>query len=250
MALWGDYHTHTVYSRMHHGKGTVEQNVAAAVNRGLKEIGLSDHGLRHRTYGLKESAFSSFMADIRAATIKYPQIKVYASNESDIISERGDIDMTDKVLKRLDYLIMGYHKIVRPRSIKDFWNFFMPNYISKDNPVQKSKNTDAYVKALINNKIDIISHPLRDCPIDLYTVGTVAAKLGVYIELNGKRVDMTAKQINMLADLGCEFILSSDAHSPKRVGDVAVGLEAAKAAGLPMEKIANWDRLPTFRSSK
>ncbi|WDC83585.1 PHP domain-containing protein [Caloramator sp. mosi_1] len=40
----GDYHTHTIYS---HGKGTIEDNVKAAINKGLKEIVISDHGPGH-----------------------------------------------------------------------------------------------------------------------------------------------------------------------------------------------------------
>ena len=30
MALLADYHTHTKYSRNHHGKGTIEENVRVA----------------------------------------------------------------------------------------------------------------------------------------------------------------------------------------------------------------------------
>ena len=39
-----DYHTHTIYSD---GKGTIEQNVKSAIDKGLEIIGISDHGYKH-----------------------------------------------------------------------------------------------------------------------------------------------------------------------------------------------------------
>ncbi|MDD6540033.1 MAG: PHP domain-containing protein, partial [Firmicutes bacterium] len=36
-----DLHTHTTYS---HGKGSVEDNVREAFNKGLEYIAISDHG--------------------------------------------------------------------------------------------------------------------------------------------------------------------------------------------------------------
>ena len=61
--LWGDYHTHTTYSRHRHGKGTVADNVRAALSCGLKEIALTDHGLRHITYGMTTKNLPRFLAE-------------------------------------------------------------------------------------------------------------------------------------------------------------------------------------------
>ena len=49
MAFFGDYHTHTTYS---HGKGSVADNARAAAAVGLKEIAITDHGLRHIIFGI------------------------------------------------------------------------------------------------------------------------------------------------------------------------------------------------------
>ena len=54
MKLYGDYHTHTIYS---HGSGTIRDNVEEALRKGLKEIGICDHGPGHYLYGVKRKTF-------------------------------------------------------------------------------------------------------------------------------------------------------------------------------------------------
>lgn len=246
--LSGDYHTHTTYSSMNHGKGSVDDNVRAALALGLKEIALTDHGLRHMTYGMTKKAFPRFLADVAAAREKYPDINVYAGLEANFISPNGVIDVDPDVTDKLDVLVCGYHKIVRPKF--GGTAFLLRNLVTKNSRKALVKNTDAYLRAIENYEIDILSHPNTSCRIDLKEVGGLAAKYGTYIELNGKRVSMTADDLIMLASLGCKFVMDSDAHSPDRVGDVSYPLEIWKTSGLPMSLIHNWDRLPDFRSGK
>ena len=51
-----------------------------------------------------------------------------------------------------------------------------------------------------------------------------------------------------MAEEGVEFVCNSDAHSPSRVGDMGVGFAAAERLHVPHELIANWERIPNFRS--
>ena len=49
MKILADYHTHTIYScgnneNRRHAKGTIEENVLAAIDKGLEVIGISEHG--------------------------------------------------------------------------------------------------------------------------------------------------------------------------------------------------------------
>ena len=62
-----DYHTHTTYSHgviVPHGKGTVEENVQAAIERGLEELAISDHGPGHVFYGIKRNRIDDLRHDI------------------------------------------------------------------------------------------------------------------------------------------------------------------------------------------
>ena len=54
MKILADYHTHTVYS---HGKGTIEENVKVAISKGIKTLGISDHGYKNVAYGVKIDNF-------------------------------------------------------------------------------------------------------------------------------------------------------------------------------------------------
>ena len=64
MILTSDYHTHTPYS---HGKNTVLENAMAAKAKGLKEIGITDHGFNHLVFGLKRRKLVDLRAEINEA---------------------------------------------------------------------------------------------------------------------------------------------------------------------------------------
>ncbi|MBR2988231.1 MAG: PHP domain-containing protein, partial [Clostridia bacterium] len=107
MAFWGDYHTHTIYS---HGKGTIEDNVRSAVERGLKEVAITDHGFRHMMYNVRHMDWASMRRDAQAVAEKYPQIKVYLGLETNLSSRFGRADIIESDISQLDIIVCGYHK--------------------------------------------------------------------------------------------------------------------------------------------
>ena len=107
MALLADYHTHTKYSRHHHGKGTVEDNVRAAYERGLRQVAITDHGFNQKMYGVRRADIPNVKKDIEEAKERYP-IDVLLGVEANLISSRGDIDIVDEDLDNLDILLCGF----------------------------------------------------------------------------------------------------------------------------------------------
>ena len=101
-----DYHTHTIYSD---GKGTIEQNVKSAIDKGLEIIGISDHGYKHMGFGVKYNLFEKMRYEIDLMKEKYPQIKILLGVECNILDDRGNIDIDDKILRYFDYVMAGYH---------------------------------------------------------------------------------------------------------------------------------------------
>ena len=88
MAIIADYHTHTKYSRHGHGKGTIEENVRVAFEKGLRQVGISDHGFNQKMYGVRRKDIEKVInifnqkESLTGAEIK-EQIKYFNKKEND-----------------------------------------------------------------------------------------------------------------------------------------------------------------------
>ena len=251
MAFWGDYHTHTIYS---HGKGTVEENVLQAIKLGLKEIAITDHGFKHMTYNVRRMDWPFIMNDVQTMRKKYPMIQIYLGLETNFNSLGGNIDILPTDMPNLDIVVCGYHKYVKPDRLRDFFGFFLPNFaldtLHLCNRTMVKRNTDAYIKALEKYDIDIISHMNYGITVDPVAVAEACNHFGTYVELNGKRINLTDRELEKLTAMGTQFLCDSDAHSVKRIGDFSAGQRVIDRLGIPYAQIANWERLPTLRSRK
>ncbi|MGN0818367.1 MAG: hypothetical protein ACI4L9_05290, partial [Candidatus Coproplasma sp.] len=118
----------------------------------------------------------------------------------------------------------------------------------KPSPEVVEKTTKAYVNAVKNNPIDILTHINYKCCCDLKEVAKVCADYGTYIEINTKKRHISAEELNLMASTGVRFVIDSDAHSSDRVGDTKIAEELLKEASVPLTQIDNVDgRLPNFR---
>ena len=230
MIITSDIHTHTVHS---HGLGTVEENVIAAIKKGLKTIAISDHGPGHMAYGIKD--IDKYLEDILKCKEKYKAlIDVKSSIELNIISLDGDLDIPKGYEESFDQLIFGYHKFVRVKNPAAFFEFYLPKSHS-EKAIQK--NTDAYIKAIQRYKIDIISHPGYGLPIDKVRLAQEAVKNGVALEINAKHPEFTLDELNKCMETGVMFTINSDAHSVDRIGDIQNALNKAYSANVPPSRI-------------
>lgn len=238
--LYADYHTHTVYS---HGTGSIIDNVEAARKRGLSEIAVTDHGIRHFAYGVKLKDIAKMRDEIDRINDNSKDIKVLLGMECNIISTEGDIDISDEIRKYLDILLVGYHLMVLPKTAKDAIRIYGRNYLSKIFPLGsegiKRANTESMVKAIRKNKIDIITHPGTRIPLDTVIIAREAVKTGTALEINSHSSYMRAEHVIAAAAEGVKFAINSDAHTPEDVGNLKNGLEIAIKAGLTCEHIIN-----------
>ncbi len=248
MILYGDYHTHTKYSRHNHGKGTVLENASVAFDKGLKQIAITDHGFNHKFYGIRRREMQTLKEDILNAK-EVTGVDIMLGIEANLISKDGTIDIVDEDFEYLDILSLGHHRMVKMSSYKDFWSFTIANMFGSPFAPGKervNRNTTAFLKALDKYPIDIITHLNYGCPTDTLAVARMAKDKGTFIELNGKRICFTDKELEIMAGEGVKFIVNSDAHSPDEVGECNNAINTIFRLGLPHEQIVNLDKLPKF----
>ncbi|MEA4971157.1 MAG: PHP domain-containing protein [Candidatus Pelethousia sp.] len=232
--VFADYHTHTVFS---HGTGTPEQNVQAAIQRGLCAVAISEHGPGHLFYGVRGAKLLALRREVDRLAAKYAgQIEVLMGIECNLTGF-GRCDLpADPRLPPFDVILLAYHKGVCPRDGLGLACSREAMVGGKANPV---RTAEALLAAAEKYAISMFSHPGLYVAADIPTLARGAGELGVLLELNSARVTMTAEQIRQAAAAGASFVIGSDAHSPARVGDFELGLNAAREAGV-LGQVANW----------
>ena len=241
--ITGDYHTHTTFS---HGHGSIEQNAQAALDAGLRELAITDHGFGHGAFGVRRKEIPKMRTEINELNERFPELKIYLGVEANILDAKGRVDLSDEDRQSLDIIVCGYHKFVKSSAL----SYFAPNNLGIRSVKAKVRNTDAYIKVLERGFIDILSHPGNFCPCDIREVARACKAYNTYFELNGKRILISDEELSVAASEDCEFILDSDAHDHVRVGDVSAALKRADLIGLPHERIANYGKLPKFKKIK
>ena len=242
MRLLGDYHTHTTYT---HGTSTVEENIQQAEVLGLKEIAITEHSYKGFNH-IKVGDLPKIKADIDAVKDKY-NVRVLLGIEANLMSEDGDIDISDEELKDLDVVVLGYHKASKLK-FSQFIKFSIPNMFRKK-PTKKQieRNTMAYIRAMDKHRINILAHlGYAGCAVDCVRLAKECVKRNIYIELNGKRINFTKEDVLAMVETGVKFIIDSDAHKKENVGKNSMAFNLIEKYNIPLEQVANVDKLPKF----
>ncbi len=236
-----DLHTHTTFS---HGKGSIEDNVKIAVSKSLKTIGISDHGPGHVTYGVKRNKISAMRTEIERLKPIYPEIEILLGVEANIINPSGKLDVTEEELSRFDYLLAGYHYGVfgeKPLFALSLHarNFILNGWFHLSTRNQKRVNTDLAVRAIYENEIRILTHPGDKGIFDIGEIALACAERGTLMEISTWHNWLTVDGIRQTAKTSARFAISSDAHSPERIGDCQGAVDRIIEAGLDFERVDN-----------
>ena len=108
MKILTDFHTHTLYSKNGHGKGTIRENAESALAKGLKELWITDHGPGHFLFGIKRDKFKEVREEIDRLNTEYQgKLKIFFGVEANVMSYDGDMDVTEEEKKYLDGINLG-----------------------------------------------------------------------------------------------------------------------------------------------
>jgi len=155
-----DLHTHTIASG-HGSASTITDMAKTAALRGLRILGISDHG--PATFG---GGKPSYFRSLSQARRKRLGVEMLYGAEVNILDQQGSLYLDDSVLAHLDYVIASMH-----RSVKK--------------PGTKEENTAAYIAAMHNPFVCILGH-CDDVkyPIDPLAVVKTAIERQVLLEIN------------------------------------------------------------------
>lgn len=230
-----DIHTHTTFS---HGKGTMEDNVKAAIEKGLSAVAISDHGPGHINYGFTKADIPLMRQEVNRLNAKYPEIKVYLSVEANIVNHGNHLDISREDFELFDFVLAGYHYGVSKGYC--LANAMYRAGINKGNKEKLiRKNTRMIVGAINKNDIKVLTHPGDKAPIDMDAVAKACEKNNVLMEISTHHSHLTSEEIKVCMKYDVGFIISSDAHVPSKVGNFKEGIDKAKAAGLDLSRIVN-----------
>ncbi len=229
--IQGDLHMHTTATD---GKASLEEMIAAARERGLKYIAITDHSKRvSMANGLDGARLRQQWKEIDALNKKLKDLRVLKGVEVDIL-ERGGLDIEDEVLAEADWVVASVH--------------YGQN--------QKSEQiTKRIVDALANPHVSAIAHPTgriinrrKSYEVDLEAVFQAAAKHGKLLELNSNPARLDLDDVNCMAAKrhGVPIVISTDAHSTLGLEVLRFGILQARRAGLTKADVANtrpWEKM-------
>jgi putative hydrolase len=221
----GDVHSHSNWSD---GKATMLDMARGAEAMGYHYLGVTDHSPRitvvHGLNAERLLAQSREMAEVQA---QVPNVALLQGIEVDIL-EDGALDLPDVVLELLDVVIASPHVKLRQ---------------------EPAAMTERMLRAVSHPHVDVIGHPTGRRPgsreganYDFEAVFKEAARHHVALEIDcdPARMDLSPEMARLALELGCNFSLDADAHTPGEFAYVPMGLWMARRAGIPKERILNF----------
>jgi putative hydrolase len=243
MKLKADYHIHSVYSKNMHGKSSIEEIVEKAIELGLEEIAITDHGPAHYLYGIKRRKIKEAKEVVLQLNKKYTNIKILFGVEANILDYKGTTDIDRDILEYCDIILCGFHLCALYSTMGDFWNFIVKNNFAKLHSKlyneMVEKNTEAIINAMNRYNIDILTHPGDKIPVDIDKIAAAAEKTNTILEINDSHGHLNKDDIRTASKYNVKFVINSDAHIKDNIGSYNNGLKAAMDAGLDLKRIIN-----------
>lgn len=244
-----DYHTHTTFSHgftknKPHGKGTIEENIKVAVEKGLAAVAISDHGPGHVTYGIRPGDLVLIRNEIERLKPLYPDIKIYLSVEANINSRDNNLDIPTLDFDRFDFVMAGYH--FAARHCYGISNYMMDRGFLATEKRKKTaviRNTDMILECLHKNDIKMLTHPGDKALVDMAEVAKACSDTNTLMEISTYHAHLTVDEIKIAAKTDVRFAISSDAHRPQFIGSFSGGLKRAMEAGIDIKRIVNIEEI-------
>ena len=229
----GDLHMHTTATD---GNNSIEEMAAAARERGLKYIAITDHSKRvAMANGLDEERLLDQWKEIDKINKKSKDdFVIFKGIECDIL-ENGEMDLPDRVLAKADWVIASLH------------------YGQKQ---PRAQLTDRIVGAIENEHVTMVAHPtgriINKRPpydVDMEAVFQAAKSHKKLLELNASpyRLDLNDTHLIAAKSHGIPIVINTDAHRVRGFDDMRYGIKQARRGCLTKPDVANTKTLKQFK---
>lgn len=219
-----DVHTHTVASG--HAFSTIREMVESAKCKGLKILGITDHGPT-----IRGACHPVYFKNFHVIPHEIDGLTVLMGAEINILNTNGDLDLKDSTIDVLDLRIAGIHQ-------------------SCFTSGTKAENTKGLIKVIENPKIDIISHPADgSAEIDMEKIVLAAKSNRILLEINnsslnpnrGKTLawEKNRELIRLCKKHQLMVILGSDAHISYDIANYKFIHNLLQEEDMPEELIIN-----------
>ncbi len=231
----GDFHMHSSYdlNTSHDlGSGSVIEMAQKAHSLGYEYIAISDH---NPAQNVPREKVIEIMKK-RYAFIKSQKTAVpcFVSLEIDI-TPSGELALPDEAFEYLDMCVVSLHSSFRQ---------------------SRGDMTKRVLKALSHEKVKIFGHPTGrqlgkrpEVDVDWTTVFLFCKKNNIALEINSwpERLDLPDMLVKEAKDLGCKFVIDTDAHTVNQMNNMFYGVSVARRGWLEANDIINTQGVDNVR---
>jgi len=225
----GDLHVHSKWSD---GTSSIEEVARASLKRGYQYVAICDHSKSLKiTHGLDETRLLKQMDEIDRVNEKLQKEKtrsfqILKGSEVDILTD-GRLDLSEKVLEKLDVVIASVHSAFKQ---------------------ERQKMTKRIVRALENPLVDVLAHPsgrllgARDpYEVEIEEVLEAAKRSGKALEINAyfERLDLNDVHCRMAKERGIRLSIGTDSHHLDQMWMISLGVAVARRGWLETKDVIN-----------
>jgi DNA polymerase (family 10) len=227
--LRGDLHTHTTWSD---GKDSLEDMVAAAIERGYAYYAICDHSQRLRGGLLEQQA-----EQIDALNEIVAPFRILKGIEVNVRPD-GTLDVSEEELATRDWVVASVHSRFEHDA------------------------TERVLAAMDSPYVDCIGHltnrkigKRQPAPVDVERVVEKALETGTFLEINSQpdRLDLTDVNARAAREAGLRLVIDSDGHEVGALDYVELGVGQARRAWLTKDDVLNtrtWKQIEKLKKKR
>ena len=230
LRLEADLHTHTMVS--HHAYSTLKENCEAAAELGLKGIAMTDH-----SPSTPDGAHILHFINLRTLPREICGVKVLRGAETNIMDRTGLLDMEEKHLAPLEWVVASMH-----------------NRCMNENSAEAC--TEAYLAVAENPFVDVIGHcTTENFPFDMEKCLKKFKEYGKIVEINESSIvyrkgslENSIEVLKLCKKYEIPIVVDSDCHFCGLIGLCPTVEKLIEQTGFPQSLILNseWERVREY----